>query len=543
MTNIVFAGDTPTFRPVGQGARFMLYLEIQARGRLVARLKLPSAGLILAGAPPADVVLPGLRGDTKVEPVRQAIWVTRGGDTETLAVDQTFDLGVYSLQAVDASQVDLGVHQPGERTQTLRYDAAETTLTTSRYRLRIIEGPDAPRDVDLDEQAVVIGKHGGCDIHLTDEFVSGRHARLTPAADGWLVSDLESRNGVFVDEVRVTEATLPPDRPLRMGSSVLILQRIDDRETVAPLEQTEFAGMVGASAAMRRVFALVQRVAQSDATALIQGATGSGKELVARALHYRSRRAAGPFVAVNCACLVRELVASELFGHVKGAFTGATSDRPGLFENADGGTVFLDEVAELPLDLQPNLLRVLEDRTVRRVGGKRDIPVDVRVVAASHRDLRGELAAGRFREDLFFRLDMIPIELPPLRDRREDVPLLTAHLLAREAQRVNRAPRRVSDEALAVLVAYHWPGNVRELANVLARAEVLAGAREEIVPEDLLLRPPLGDAGTDPPTLAAAEETLIRQVLAATDSRTAAAARLGIAKSTLYDKIKKYELS
>ncbi len=233
-------------------------------------------------------------------------------------------------------------------------------------------------------------------------------------------------------------------------------------------------GIVGATAALRGVFDLIDRVAASPSTVLITGESGTGKELVARALHDRSDRASGPFIRVNCGAIPEALFESELFGHEKGAFTGAVTARPGRFELADGGTLFLDEVGELPREMQVKLLRVLQDRTFERVGGVRSLQVNVRLVAATHRDLRREVAQGGFREDLFYRLEVVPIRLPPLRERVDDIPALVHHFLQRFNRRLGRAVEGLTPAAMAALMSWSWPGNVRELENTMERAVLLA---------------------------------------------------------------------
>jgi DNA-binding NtrC family response regulator len=237
-----------------------------------------------------------------------------------------------------------------------------------------------------------------------------------------------------------------------------------------------FGALVGSGAAMQRVFDTIRKVGETDLTVLVRGESGTGKELVAEALHAASPRKKRPFVAVNCAAISRELVESELFGHEKGAFTGADARRLGRFEAADGGTIFLDEIGDMPLETQAKVLRVLEQRSLDRVGGVKSIPVDVRVVAATHRDLERDVREGRFRQDLYYRLRVVEAELPPLRERPEDIPLLAARFLARIAERLGRAPKSLSDDALSVLARHGWPGNVRELRNVLERAVVLSAA-------------------------------------------------------------------
>jgi DNA-binding NtrC family response regulator len=250
-----------------------------------------------------------------------------------------------------------------------------------------------------------------------------------------------------------------------------------------------FENLIGSGPAMQRVFETIQKVAETDLTVLIRGESGTGKELVAQALHERSARRKGPFVAVNCAAISRELVESELFGHEKGAFTGAEARRIGRFEAADGGTIFLDEIGDMAPETQAKVLRVLQERSFERVGGGKPLSVDVRVVAATHRELEREVREGRFREDLYYRLQVVEIELPPLRERREDVPALAFRFLAQLGERLGRPAKRLSPEALTHLARHAWPGNVRELRNAVERAAVLA-AGEEIGAADLALPEP-----------------------------------------------------
>jgi len=271
------------------------------------------------------------------------------------------------------------------------------------------------------------------------------------------------------DELRVVVAKVLEKTSLAREHR-LLLERVE--------REHGLDGMVGCGAAMRGVFEQVEKVAETDLTVLVRGESGTGKELVAQALHHRSARASRPFVAVNCAAIHRELVESDLFGHEKGAFTGADARRVGRFEAADGGTIFLDEIGDMPLETQAKVLRVLQERQLERVGGSRSIPVDVRIVAATHRDLEKEVCEGRFREDLYYRLHVVPIELPPLRDRREDVPALAVCFLDRFAGRTPHAKPVLSAEALARLARHDWPGNVRELRNVVERAAVLASGPE-----------------------------------------------------------------
>jgi len=298
-------------------------------------------------------------------------------------------------------------------------------------------------------------------------------------------------------------------------------------------------GMVAADPAMLAVADQIAKVAKTNASVLLLGESGTGKEVAARALHEQSARRSGPFVAMNCAAVTETLLESEIFGHEKGAFTGATEARRGRFELADGGTLFLDEVGELAPGLQSKLLRVLEERRFERVGGSREISVDVRLVAATNRDLAAEMAAGRFRTDLYHRLAVFPLRLPPLRERKGDILPLAEHLLARIGEDLGRRGLSLSAEARAALLGRDWPGNVRELRNVLERAAILSDGTE-------LSAEHLAAPGAPPATstLREAERAAIAAALAATGGhRKQAAERLGIGERTLYDKIKEYGLS
>jgi DNA-binding NtrC family response regulator len=267
------------------------------------------------------------------------------------------------------------------------------------------------------------------------------------------------------DEIRVVVRRALDRRRLERENR-LLLERIQ--------REQGFANLIGTSSGMRHVFETVQKVAETDLTVLIRGESGTGKELIAQAIHDTSNRKQRPLVAVNCAAINRELVESELFGHEKGAFTGADRRREGRFEAADGGTIFLDEIGDMAPETQAKVLRVLQEQTLERVGGTTSVEIDVRVVAATHRDLEKEVSEGRFREDLYYRLKVVELELPPLRERSEDIPALCARFLAGVAERLGRETRPLSPEALALLMRYAWPGNVRELRNVLEQAAVLS---------------------------------------------------------------------
>jgi two-component system response regulator AtoC len=319
----------------------------------------------------------------------------------------------------------------------------------------------------------------------------------------------------------------------------------------AALDPPLAGGLIGTSSVMRTVHDVIDRVADSEASVLITGESGTGKEVVARALHKSSRRRGGPFVAINCAAMPEALLESELFGHTRGAFTDARDARVGLFAQASRGTIFLDEIGDMPLGLQPKLLRVLQERTVRPLGSSSELPVDVRVVAATNRDLESAIEEKRFREDLFFRLNVIHIALPPLRVRGGDILALAQHWIAKIAEREKKSVVGVSPAAAEKLVAYSWPGNVRELQNCVEHAVALA-RYEQITPEDLPSK--IKDyksthvliAGDDPSELVPIEEVerryILRVLQAVSGNKTAAARVLGIERKTLYRKLERYGL-
>jgi DNA-binding NtrC family response regulator len=353
-------------------------------------------------------------------------------------------------------------------TRILR-DGGGEVLAVRKARLAVTAGPDTGKKLELGETTVaLIGTHRAAHLSLNDDTVSRRHAEVRAEAGGWRVRDLDSTNGVRIAGARVPEALLDGTTRFRLGQTELELQLLDE-EIHHPLSaEDSFGKLLGRSPEMRRLFALAERAAVSDATVLIHGESGTGKEVLAEALHRASPRAANPFVVVDCGNLASGVADSELFGHEAGAFSGAARRRGGLVEEAAGGTLFLDEIGELPLELQPKLLRLIESREVRRIGANEVRSIDVRLIAATNRDLGRAVDEGRFRADLYYRLGVLRLILPPLRHRIEDIPLLARHffqLLApeRDAQELLRGA------LLAALSSYAWPGNVRELRNVIER--------------------------------------------------------------------------
>jgi two-component system response regulator HydG len=324
----------------------------------------------------------------------------------------------------------------------------------------------------------------------------------------------------------------------------LIDENIFLKEQVS--KRTRYQELIGAAACMQKLFEMIDEVAAVDSPVLIQGETGTGKELIAKAIHAKSSRRFGPFIAINCGAFPEGLLETELFGHEAGAFTGAIKARKGRLEIAHGGTLFLDEIGEIPLKMQVDLLRVLEEKRFQRVGGREYIPVDFRFISATHKDLEEEIRQGRFRKDFFFRINVIEIRVPPLRERKEDIPLLAQHFLQKFRRETNKPVTTISRDALNLLTSYDWPGNVRELENAVERAVVLAKSR--VLTKDdfaFLLRQKLvHDVSEEPKSLEEVERRHIEKILNETDWNISKAAKiLGVNRTTLHAKIKKYQLS
>jgi transcriptional regulator with GAF, ATPase, and Fis domain len=416
----------------------------------------------------------------------------------------------------------------------------------------------------LVEGRMVLGSADGSAIRIDDPTVSRLHAELETRADGLWVRDLGSKNGTFVNELQVTGARVPDGAKIRFGA----IEATTDfggapKKPIEIWRDTSFGRLIGRSRAMRELFAVLARVSPMDASVLIQGETGTGKELVARAIHDASRRADKPFVVVDCAALPDNLLDAELFGHAKGSFTGAVASREGSIEAADGGTVFLDEIGELPMSMQPKLLRVLESRVVRRIGETSYRPVDVRFISATHRDLLTMVSSGAFREDLYFRLSVLPVTVPPLRERKDDIEILVAHFCKAIGGDV-----KLRAELLRALGERPWRGNVRELRNFVERALALGpdealrllngasnAAQTEASPA-LVETPASANVDASDPALFehaykefremwkdAGDKEYVRRLLLRHDRNVAAAAKeAGIDRTYIYRLIRKHDL-
>jgi len=354
------------------------------------------------------------------------------------------------------------------RTRQARED--DRAIHLRQCKLVVLKGSQRGREFIISGDVIRIGKFEGTDLVLPEDTVSRVHCEIIRDARGYLLRDLQSTNGTFLDGAEVREAYVRAGSVITVGTVQIKFQPFEERIEILPSESEVLGACIGRSLVMREIFGLIERVAPTDATILLEGETGTGKDLVARTVHSLSRRGEGPFVVVDCGAVSGTLIESELFGHEKGSFTGATATRQGAFEQANTGTIFLDELGELSLDLQPKLLRVLEQREIRRVGGNRTMRVDIRVIAATKKDLKQEVQKGKFREDLYFRLSVVPIYIPPLRQRKEDIPLLVDDF----ARKLGHPDFKIPRDAIDVLLAHDWPGNVRELRNVLERGIYLS---------------------------------------------------------------------
>ncbi|HRC56387.1 MAG TPA: sigma 54-interacting transcriptional regulator [Kofleriaceae bacterium] len=355
----------------------------------------------------------------------------------------------------------------------LHTDVDSGLLVERSFRFRVVGGPDEGLTHVLDRGTTMVGTHTDNDVVLQDNTVSRYHLEIRTRREGIEIRDLDTTNGTKHGDVRIGQIVLAGSARLRLGKHTEVnIEPIDQSVDLGDWPHDHFGNAVGTAPKMRALFALLHRVALTDTTVLLLGETGTGKEALAEAIHRNSRRSEGPFIVVDCGSIPKELIGSELFGHVRGAFTGASSDKQGLIEASNHGTLFFDEIGELALDLQPQLLRVLDRRQVRRIGENRSIDVDIRVIAATHRDLRAMVRAGQFREDLYYRMAVVTAFVPPLRERKGDIPMLAQHFV----QRMGRGALPLSDRLLGELTRHDWPGNVRELRNVVERAMSLGEA-------------------------------------------------------------------
>jgi len=530
------------------------------RGEEVLRFGVDRSRVVLGRGDQSDVVIP----DPAVSR-RQAVLLFDGNQAtiEDLSGKGTLVSGapVERTCLSDGSDIALGQWRAIYRERNGLGNDVETEVTGSNTA---VESVDPPLDRWLPAQvrirqgvnemvhklmgdAFTVGSHARNDLVISDRFISGRHLRISRRDNRFRVVDRRSTNGTFIGNVRVFEADVPLFTALRVGETELILEQVP-----AAKKETAYEGIIGNDASVRQLADLVERVAPSSAAVAIFGESGTGKELVARAVHARSHRADRPFVPVNCAAISKELIESELFGHEKGAFTGATNARKGAFEEADTGTLFLDEIGELPLDLQAKLLRALESGEIKRVGASRPTHVDVRIVAASNRDLLAACRAQKFRDDLYYRLCVIPLHLAPLRNRRGDILALAEHFVRLFSPRGGQMG--FTPQAIDRLQTHPWPGNIRELRNAVHRA-ILLKKGPLIDADDLSFDQELNiETGITVPELPRGMsleqmlEKLERQIVETAlrrynNNRERVAKELGVARSTLFKRLKDWGLT
>ena len=398
-----------------------------------------------------------------------------------------------------------------------------------------------------------VGSADNVTLRLTDPYVSRYHIEVEGTDDGVLIRDLGSRNGSRVSALTVREVLSRGEVEVELGRTRVRVTPGDGRVELPLSAAGGFGKLVGASRAMREVYVALERAAPTSVPVLITGESGTGKELVARAVHYASASREHAFMAVNCTAFPRDLLESELFGHARGAFTGAVGEKLGRFQIAGGGTLFLDEIGELPMEIQTKLLRVVQERVFERVGDPRPIPLKARIITATHRDLAQMVREGTFREDLYYRLRVVEVHLPPLRERRDDLPVLVEHLLSKITRDQHKRIRYVAREALDLIAAYPWPGNVRELENALTRAVVLT--KGEVLEAGSLpiqveeyddggeVEAPDEGAPDGLVSLREVEQRHIAAVLAATGwNKRRSGQILGITRQTLDRKIRDYRL-
>jgi transcriptional regulator with GAF, ATPase, and Fis domain len=441
-------------------------------------------------------------------------------------------------------------------TTRVKLDGDRPRLFRRKFTLQVLEGPDRGSSLTSAKDTVTVGSSPKNDLVLADAAVSRHHLRVEATPRGFMLSDLDSTNGTTVGTLQLQQALAHGPVELRIGESTLRFTPLAEEEEVLIPATDHYGPVLGRSPAMRELFCQLEMIAGKDVTVLLEGETGTGKELIAEAIHEHSPRRKGPFVVVDCGAIPSNLIESELFGHLRGSFTGAVSDRCGAFEEAEGGTVLLDEVSELDLPLQPRLLRMLEQRQVKRLGEPRFRKVDVRVIAATNRDLQRQVNQGTFRSDLYYRLAVMHLRIPPLRHRPEDVELLVQRLLPEIATRLGLpGPPELDGETMQQLIGHPWPGNVRELRNFLERVVTLSHSRVSFTaPEELGPVPPAEGMTLDelehlPFREAKARWTeafdvaYLQRLLARCNQNVAEAARQsGIDRVHLFRLVKKYNL-
>ena len=461
--------------------------------------------------------------------------------TSSINVGDTLTLGRWTVHIVETGpeSKEQTIIAPKQPTSILNFDTQSRMIASQQLSLTITTPDNNQNSVRLKQSELIIGSMESCDVEVKDPFVSRRHCRMIHKGGRVVLMDLDSTNGTYVDSIRIDRVSLPTIGSFRIGKTTVDYKLDHHAEAVRPSIEFSLGAMIGKSETMREVFTLIEKVAPSDATVLVTGESGTGKDLVARLLHQMSHRGERPFISVNCGSIPASIIESQLFGHERGSFTGAVERMAGLIEQANGGTLFLDEIGEMPLELQTRLLHVIESKKIRRLGGKEDIEVDFRLIAATNKELQRLAGDGRFREDLFFRLYVVPIHLAPLRERGEDINILSESFV-RELSPSGRTIRLTND-AIDKLATHNWPGNVRELKNVIQRA-ILFASENTIGAADISFAP-LESKTVVENNLENKECTAITAAIKKYNgNQTKAAVELGIARTTLSAKVLKYRI-
>lgn len=426
-------------------------------------------------------------------------------------------------------------HQP---TLILNFDADKKKISTRRVTVKA-SPPDKPSfKKTFTNTEITFGTLESCDIKLDDSFISRQHCRLIYKDNRLFLMDLGSTNGTFIDDNRVEKISVPEKGKFQIGKTQIEYSLEQISEDLKAADREELGPMIGKSKTMREIFSLIEKVAPSDATTLVTGESGTGKDLVSRLLHQFSHRSIKPFISINCGSLPASIIESQLFGHEKGSFTGATERMIGLFEQANGGTLFLDEIGEMPLELQTRLLHVLESKKIRRLGGREDIDVDFRLIAATNKELQKLVAENKFRQDLFYRLYVVPIHIKPLRERTEDIPPLSKRFL-KDLSGSTRP--EITKEAMEKLQGHNWPGNIRELKNVIQRS-IIISEDKTIGAENIIFAPVESAIAVEDILESKERDAIIRSLRENNGNQTKTAKQLGIARTTLASKISRYKI-
>ena len=452
--------------------------------------------------------------------------------------DDILTIGPWTAR-VDSSPEDLSVTviEDVNPTKLLTCEDDAKDLSGRRIFFTAVSPDQEPVRLSFNKPEILIGTHSSCDLSVADRFVSKKHCKIILKDNLCTILDMGSTNGTFVRGIRIDQLTIPLSGRFCIGETEI---RYSVEHTSDPSERPCASTMdyiAGNGRDMRKVFSLIEKVSQTDVTVLINGESGTGKELTAREIHNLSSRNLGPFVALNCGAIAPSIIESTLFGHEKGSFTGAFETHCGVFEQAQGGTLFLDEIGEMEINLQTRLLRVLEEKKIKRLGGREEIPVNFRLIAATNKDLLSLTKEGKFREDLFYRLFVFPITLPPLRKRAIDIPVLAQHFLKSEFSE----PPKISDEALEKLQKHSWPGNIRELKNLMTRLALTSDSGAIDADDIEFIGAPISHDAEE--KMDNHEKEIILNILKKTGgNKTKAADILGIARSTITYKINRYAI-